>query len=110
MRGRGYIKSLADIQSIVVGSKGGTPVLLRDIANVVFGPDLRRGIVELDGRGEVAGGIVVMRHGENALKVINAVKAKIKEITPGLPEGVRIVPTYDRSELIRRSVVTCRKR
>jgi len=109
VRGRGYIKSLADIQLIVVGSKGGTPVLLRDIANVVFGPDIRRGIIELDGRGEVAGGIVVMRHGENALKVINAVKAKIKEITPGLPEGVRIVPTYDRSELIRRSIDNLQK-
>ena len=109
VRGRGYIKSLADIQLIVVGSKGGTPVLLSDIANVVFGPDIRRGIIELDGRGEVAGGIVVMRHGENALKVINAVKAKIKEITPGLPEGVRIVPTYDRSELIRRSIDNLQK-
>ena len=109
VRGRGYIKSPADIQSIVVGSKGGTPVLLRDIANVIFGPDIRRGIVELDGRGEVAGGIVIMRHGENALKVINAVKAKIKEVTPGLPEGVRIVPTYDRSELIRRSIDNLQK-
>jgi Cu(I)/Ag(I) efflux system membrane protein CusA/SilA len=104
VRGRGYIRSPADIQSIVVGSRGGTPVLLRDIANVVLGPDIRRGIVELDGRGEVAGGIVVMRHGENALAVINAVKAKIAEIAPGLPPGVRIVPTYDRSELIRRSI------
>ncbi|UCG09179.1 MAG: efflux RND transporter permease subunit, partial [Desulfobacterales bacterium] len=109
VRGRGYIKSLADIQLIVVGSKGGTPVLLRDIANVVFGPDIRRGIIELDGKGEAAGGIVVMRHGENALKVINAVKAKIREVTPGLPEGVRIVPTYDRSELIRRSIDNLQK-
>jgi len=109
VRGRGYIKSPADIQSIVVGNKGGTPVLLRDIANVAFGPDIRRGIVELDGRGEVAGGIVVMRHGENALKVINAVKAKIQEITPGLPEGVKIVPTYDRSELILLSIENLQK-
>jgi len=109
VRGRGYIKSPADIQSIVVGSKGGTPVLLRDIANVALGPDIRRGIVELDGRGEVAGGIVVMRHGENALNVINAVKAKIQEITPGLPEGVRVVPTYDRSELIRQSIENLQK-
>jgi len=109
VRGRGYIKSPADIQSIVVGSKGGTPVLLRDIANVALGPDIRRGIVELDGRGEVAGGIVVMRHGENALNVINAVKAKLQEITPGLPEGVRIVPTYDRSELIRLSIENLQK-
>ena len=71
VRGRGYIKSVEDIQSIVVGSKAGTPVLLRDIAEVVLGPDIRRGIVELDGRGEVAGGIVVMRFGENALNVID---------------------------------------
>ena len=104
VRGRGYIKSPADIQSIVVGSKAGTPVLLRDIANVAFGPDIRRGIIELDGQGEVAGGIVVMRYGENALNVINAVKAKIAEISPGLPEGVKIVPTYDRSELIHLSI------
>jgi Cu(I)/Ag(I) efflux system membrane protein CusA/SilA len=109
VRGRGYIKSPGDIQSIVVGLKGGTPVLLRDIANVALGPDIRRGIVELDGRGEVAGGIVVMRHGENALKVINAVKDRIAEISPGLPEGVRIVPTYDRSELIRLSIENLKK-
>jgi Cu(I)/Ag(I) efflux system membrane protein CusA/SilA len=109
VRGRGYIKSPADIESIVAGSQGGTPVLLRDIANIALGPDMRRGIVELDGRGEVAGGIVVMRHGQNALSVINAVKAKIKEITPGLPEGVRIVPTYDRSEIIYRSIDNLQK-
>jgi Cu(I)/Ag(I) efflux system membrane protein CusA/SilA len=84
-------------------------VLLRDIAHVALGPDIRRGIVELDGRGEVAGGIVVMRHGENALNVINAVKAKLNEITAGLPEGVRIVPTYDRSELIRLSIENLQK-
>lgn len=72
VRGRGYIKSTADIQSIVLGSKAGTPVLLRDVANVTFGPDIRRGIVELNGQGEVAGGVVVMRHGENALNVISA--------------------------------------
>ncbi|MFO7688710.1 MAG: CusA/CzcA family heavy metal efflux RND transporter [Desulfobacterales bacterium] len=109
VRGRGYIKSTADIESIVVGSRDGTPVLLREIANVVLGPDIRRGIVELDGRGEVAGGIVVMRHGENALNVIKAVKAKIQEISPGLPEGVKIVPTYDRSELIRLSIQNLQK-
>jgi Cu(I)/Ag(I) efflux system membrane protein CusA/SilA len=104
VRGRGYIKSPTDIQSIVVGSKAGTPVLLRDVANVTLGPDIRRGIVEMNGMGEVAGGIVVVRHGENALNVINAVKAKIAVISPGLPEGVKIIPTYDRSELIRRSI------
>ena len=104
VRGRGYIKSVEDIQSIVVGSKAGTPVLVRDIAQVVPGSDMRRGIVELDGRGEVAGGVIVMRFGENALSVIEAVKAKIAEISPGLPEGIKIVPTYDRSELIRLSI------
>ncbi|MCU0539221.1 MAG: CusA/CzcA family heavy metal efflux RND transporter [Desulfobacterales bacterium] len=109
VRGRGYIKSPADIQSIVVGSKGGTPILLREVASVALGPDIRRGIVELDGRGEVAGGIVVMRHGENALNVINAVKQRIAEISPGLPEGVRIVPTYDRSELIERSIANLQR-
>ncbi|WP_373499635.1 efflux RND transporter permease subunit [Desulfococcus sp.] len=109
VRGRGYIKSLSDIQSIVIGGAGGTPVLLRDVASVAFGPDIRRGIVELNGSGEVAGGIVVMRHGENALRVINDVKAKIEEIKPGLPEGIRIVPTYDRSELIRLSIQNLQK-
>lgn len=109
VRGRGYVKSPADIASIVIGGAGGTPVLLRDVADVTLGPDIRRGIVELNGRGEVAGGIVVMRHGENALNVINAIKAKIEEIGPGLPEGVRIVPTYDRSELIRLSIENLQK-
>jgi Cu(I)/Ag(I) efflux system membrane protein CusA/SilA len=104
VRSRGYIKSVEDIQLIVVGGKGGTPVLMRDIAQVTLGPDIRRGIVELDGRGEVAGGVVVMRFGENAMNVIAAVKEKIREISPGLPEGIRIVPTYDRSELIRASI------
>ena len=87
VRGRGYIKSVEDIQSIVVGSKAGTPVLMRDIAQVVLGSDMRRGIVELDGRGEVAGGVIVMRFGENALSVIEAVKAKIEEIRPACRRG-----------------------
>ncbi len=105
VRGRGYIKSVSDIEKIVVGTnRQGTPVLLRDIANVTLGPDIRRGIVELNGQGEVAGGIVVMRFGENALDVIDNVKKKIKEIEPGLPKGVKIVPTYDRSELIHLSI------
>ena len=86
------------------------PILLRDIAEVGLGPEIRRGIVELDGRGEVAGGIVVMRHGENALTVIDRVKRSIREIEPGLPTGVRIVPTYDRSELIHQSIATLRRR
>jgi Cu(I)/Ag(I) efflux system membrane protein CusA/SilA len=104
VRGRGYIKSVEDIQKIVVGNSRGTPILLRDVAHVALGPEIRRGIVELDGKGEVVGGIVVMRFGENALNVIERVKAKIAEISPGLPEGVKIIPTYDRSELIRLSI------
>jgi Cu(I)/Ag(I) efflux system membrane protein CusA/SilA len=109
VRGRGYIKSVEDIQKIALGTnERGVPILLRDIAEVGLGPEIRRGIVELDGRGEVAGGIVVMRHGENALTVIDRVKQRIREIEPGLPDGVRIVPTYDRSELIHQSIATLR--
>jgi len=105
VRGRGYIKSVSDIEKIVVGTnRQGTPILLRDVANVTLGPEMRRGIVELNGQGEVAGGIVVMRFGENALDVIDNVKKKIKEIEPGLPKGIKIVPTYDRSELIHLSI------
>jgi len=109
VRGRGYIKSVDDIQKIAVGNNRGTPILLRDIAHVTLGPEIRRGIVELDGKGEVAGGIVVMRFGENALKVIDSVKEKIKEISPGFPEGVKIITTYDRSELIRLSIENLQK-
>jgi Cu(I)/Ag(I) efflux system membrane protein CusA/SilA len=109
VRGRGYIKSVEDIQKIVVGNSRGTPILLRDVAQVELGPEIRRGIVELDGKGEVVGGIVVMRFGENALNVIERVKAKITEISPGLPEGVKIIPTYDRSELIRLSIKSLQK-
>ncbi len=105
VRGRGYIKSVGDIEMIVVGTnRQGTPILLRDVAKVTLGPEIRRGIVELNGQGEVAGGIVVMRFGENALDVIHNVKKKIEEIEPGLPKGVKIVPTYDRSELIHLSI------
>ncbi|RJQ85424.1 MAG: efflux RND transporter permease subunit [Desulfobacteraceae bacterium] len=109
VRGLGYLKSVDDIGRIAIGVQAGTPILVRDIAQVTLGPDIRRGIVELDGTGEVAGGVVVIRFGENALNVINAVKAKIAEITPGLPEGVKIVPTYDRSELIRESIRNLQK-
>src|SRR4030043_2159 len=110
VRGRGYIKSVDDIQKIVVSNNArGPPVLLRDVAHVTFGPEIRRGSVELDGKGEVAGGIVVMRFGENALHVIERVKAKIMEISAGLPEGVTIVPTYDRSELIQLSIENLQK-
>jgi Cu(I)/Ag(I) efflux system membrane protein CusA/SilA len=105
VRGRGYIQSLDDFRKMAVGvNEKGTPILLSDIATITLGPDIRRGIVELNGKGEVVGGIVVMRYGENALKVIDSVKKKIREIMPGLPPGVKIVPTYDRSELIQHSI------
>ena len=110
IRGRGYIKDKTDIEKIVVGTDGkGTPILLRDIAAVQLGPEMRRGVTELDGKGESVGGIVVVRFGENVLGVIERVKEKIKEIEPSLPEGVKIVTTYDRSELIHRSVDTLRE-
>jgi Cu(I)/Ag(I) efflux system membrane protein CusA/SilA len=99
VRGRGYIKSVKDIEAVTVGGDRGTPILVRDIASVTLGPDMRRGIAELDGKGEVVGGIVVMRHAENALNLIDRVKQKIKEIEPALPPGVKIVSTYDRSDL-----------
>jgi Cu(I)/Ag(I) efflux system membrane protein CusA/SilA len=107
VRGLGYIKSIDDIEKIAVGNNGkGTPVYLRDVANVQFGPDIRRGFAELNGEGDVAGGIVVVRFGENALAVIERIKAKIGEIKSALPPGVEIVPVYDRSDLIRRSIDT----
>ena len=106
VRGRGYIKSLEDIGNIVVMSnpQTGTPVLVRDIATVTYGPDIRRGVAELDGQGETVGGVVIMRFGENAQKVIDRVKEKIEELKPTLPKGLEIIPTYDRSGLISRSV------
>ena len=107
VRGRGYIKSVEDIEKIMVGTNGnGTPVFIRDIANVELGPDIRRGVAELDGKGETVGGIVVMRHGENALEVIEKVKEKLEDIKPSLPEGVKIVTAYDRSDLILRAIET----
>jgi Cu(I)/Ag(I) efflux system membrane protein CusA/SilA len=105
VRGRGYIHDKSDIEKISVGTnERGTPVLLRDIGQVQLGPEIRRGAADLDGKGEAVGGIVVVRFGENVLDVIDRAKARIKELTPTLPEGVRIVTTYDRSELIRSSV------
>ncbi len=111
VRGRGYIKNVQDIENVAVGSNfAGTPIFVRDVAQVQLGPEIRRGLAELDGRGEVAGGIVVVRFGENVLDVIERVKAKIKsDIVASLPEGVKIVPTYDRSDLIRRSVDTLKE-
>ncbi|MCG3113435.1 MAG: CusA/CzcA family heavy metal efflux RND transporter [Candidatus Manganitrophus sp. SB1] len=107
IRGQGYIRSTEDIRGIPLGTDGnGTPIRVSDIANVAIGPDIRRGVTELDGKGEVVGGIVVMRFGENALNVIDRVKEKIKAIEPSLPEGVKIVPTYDRSDLIQQAIET----
>ena len=105
VRGRGYAKSVDDIGNIVLlSTEGGVPVRVKDVGNVVLGPDIRRGIADWNGEGDVVSGIVVMRQGENALEVIERVKAKIKDLEPGLPEGVRIVSAYDRSDLILRSI------
>ena len=111
VRGRGYVQTLEDLEAISLGAdERGTPVLLRDVAVVQEGPDLRRGIAEMDGEGEVVGGIVVMRYGENALDVINRVKQKMAEVQPALPEGIEFVTVYDRSELIDRSIDTLREK
>ena len=107
VRGLGYIKTLEDIRNIPLGvNETGTPILLRNVANVAIGPELRRGLAEKDGQGEVVGGIVIMRYGENALKTIKSVKEKLEELKPGLPPGVVIKTAYDRSELIQKSVNT----
>jgi len=107
VRGRGYIQSLQDIEVIPVGvSEDGTPILIRDLANVQYGPDMRRGLAELDGKGETVGGIVIMRYGDNALQVIKRVKERLEEIKPSLPPGVEIVTTYDRSILIKEAIKT----
>ncbi len=110
VRARGYARSIEDFENLVVTADArGVPVLVRDVARVAVGPDMRRGVGDLDGRGDVAGGIVVMRHGENALRVIERVKAKLEEVRGSLPEGVEIVATYDRSDLIRRSIDVLKK-
>ena len=110
VRGRGYARSIADLESIVVGDDGkGTPVLLRDVARVALGPDIRRGVVDLDGQGDTVGGIVVMRSGENALNVIDRVKERIESVRSSLPPGVELVTVYDRSELITRSIDTLKQ-
>ena len=106
VRGQGYLKSISDLENIVLKSENGTPVLLKDVAHVELGPDERRGLTELNGQGEVAGGIVLQRDGENALDVIKAVKEKIADIASGLPKGVSILPVYDRSSLIYRAIDT----
>jgi Cu(I)/Ag(I) efflux system membrane protein CusA/SilA len=106
VRGRGYIRATADLEDIVLKTERGTPVLLKTVARVEFGPDERRGITELNGEGEAVSGIAVQRFGQNALGVIRNVKARIAEIAASLPEGVSIVPVYDRSDLIRRAIDT----
>lgn len=111
VRGLGYIKKIPDIENIVLKvDRDGTPVRIQDVARIELGPDERRGIVERNGEGEVAGGVVVMRFGENALKVIDEVKKKIEELKPGLPPGVQIITTYDRSHLIHRAIKTLREK
>src|SRR5450432_4097678 len=105
VRGRGYARSTSDIGKIVLASsQGGVPVRVQDVAKVVLGPDIRRGVADWNGQGDVVAGIVVMRQGENAMQVIERVKAKLHELEPGLPPGVKIVSAYDRSELIQRSI------
>jgi Cu(I)/Ag(I) efflux system membrane protein CusA/SilA len=105
VRGKGYIQSIADIENIAVGvDDRGTPIRIKDIAHVQIGPELRRGIVELDGQGEVAGGVVIMRYGENALSTIEGVREKLEQLKAGLPDGVEIVPVYDRGDLIERAI------
>ncbi len=107
LRGRGYIQGVEDLENVVLSAtEDGTPILLRDLAKVNIGPDIKRGLAEKDGKGEVVAGIVVMRYGENALKVIDAVKDKIKQLQSGLPEGVVVRTAYDRSPLIHRSIDT----
>ena len=109
VRGLGYLRSLSDLENVPVATKNGTPVLVRDLGTVSFGPDVRRGAADWQGQGETVGGIVVMRYGSNALTVINGVKAKLREIAPSLPPGVEIVTGYDRSWLIDQSIHTLKR-
>src|SRR5574343_662985 len=109
VRGKGYLRSKADIEQLVVKSEGGTPVLIRDIARVEMAPDERRGLSELNGEGEVVSGIAMSRFGQNALEVIHNLKAKVTEISAGLPEGVTIQAVYDRSDLIHRAIATLQR-
>src|SRR5438477_9046536 len=108
IRGRGYIKKIEDIENIVLKVENGTPVYVKNVGSIHLGGDIRRGVAELDGKGETVGGIVVMRYGENALNVIDGVKKKIEEIKSSLPAGLRIVPIYDSSELIRSCIASLR--
>jgi len=111
VRGRGYVKGIGDLEKLVLRSEGGTPVTVKDVVtDVSLGPEMRRGIADLDGEGDVVGGIVVMRSGENALNVIERVKRKLEEVKPSLPKGVELVTTYDRSELIDEAISTVKSK
>ena len=109
IRGLGYLRSLSDLETVPVATKSGTPVLVRDLATVTFGPDIREGVAEWQGEGETVGGIVVMRDGMNALSVINGIKRKLSEIKPSLPPGVEVAAGYDRSGLIHDSIETLQR-
>ena len=109
IRGLGYLRSLQDLNTVPVATKNGTPVLVRDLGTVSFGPDIRQGVVEWNGDGETVGGIIVMRYGMNALNVIDGVKKKLAEIKPSVPPGVEIVSGYDRSGLIQASIETLQR-
>ncbi len=111
IRGQGYFRSVEDIELVTVGTDArGTPILVKNIARVQIGPEQRRGIAELDGKGQTVGGIVIMRVGENALTLIERVKAKLEEVKPSLPQGIQIVPVYDRSDLIQRAIAVLREK
>ena len=109
VRGRGYIKSISDLSNVVLKVENGTPVLLKDVARIELGPDERRGITELNGEGEVASGIALQRFGQNALDVIDNVKARFAEMASSLPKGVEIIPVYDRSNLIHDAIATLKR-
>ncbi|WP_432225849.1 efflux RND transporter permease subunit [Enterobacter wuhouensis] len=106
VRTTGYLRSLDDFRNVVITSRDGVPILLKDVATIGFGPEIRRGVAELNGEGEVAGGVIVMRYGQNAQETIHAVKEKLEALRKTLPQGVEIVPVYDRSTLIEASVKT----
>jgi copper/silver efflux system protein len=110
VRGRGYVKSIQDLEALVLKSESGTPITVKDVAQVTLGPEMRRGVADLDGQGDVVGGIVVMRQGENALNVIERLKKKLEELKPSLPPGIEVVTTYDRSILIGQAIDTVRSK
>ena len=110
VRGRGYVKSIADLEKLVLKTENGTPITVKDVGTVTLGPEMRRGIADYNGQGDVVGGIVIMRQGENARNVIGRVKAKLAELEPSLPEGVTVITTYDRSELIDHAIHTVKSK